>query len=61
MTEKKDIYYEMMKTRVSHYTKGNCELTESLQLEKNCEMDDTYKLNDDEAYMHNFNDKMDII
>jgi len=50
----------MMKTRVSHYTKGNCELTESLHLEKNCEMEDMYKP-DDEVYMHNFNDKMDII
>jgi SHAQKYF class myb-like DNA-binding protein len=60
-TEKKDIYYEMMKTRVSHYTKGNCELTESLHLEKNCDMEDTFKQIEDEVYMHNFNDKMDII
>jgi len=59
--EKKDIYYEMMKNRVSHYTKGNCELTESLHLEKNCDMEDTFKQIEDEVYMHNFNDKMDII
>jgi hypothetical protein len=59
--EKKDLYYEMMKNRVSNYTKGNCEITESLHLENHCDMEETFKQIEDEVYLHSFNPKMDII